>query len=270
MIRLALRVRAEHADAVLAQLLELVPNGVEEDEAAGVVEYAVYGAPGELPELPDLRAAAGPALVDVEAREVPDDWFDAWRSFHQPVTIGGRIHVRPPWADPPAGPEHDVVIDPGRAFGTGAHDSTRLCLELLLDLSPGGPFADLGSGSGVLAIAAARLGWAPVLAVDHEPAAVQAARANADRNRVDLEVRRCDLRRSPPPAAPTVAANLLRPLLLDLAPRLDPSTEHVIAGGLLTTEADEVSAAFAARGLRERSRRHAGEWAALLLAAREA
>jgi ribosomal protein L11 methyltransferase len=263
-IRLAVRVRRAEAEAVLAELLELAPNGVEESEDGEVVEYAVYGAPGELPELPDLRAAAGEALVEIQSREIPDDWYDGWKRFHRPVEVGGRLWVRPPWARARSD-LLDVAIDPGQAFGTGSHHTTRLCLELLLELEPSGPFADLGCGSGVLGIAAARLGWAPVAGLDHEEAAVEAAGENAAANGVEMEVRRWDARHDPMPGADVVAANLLRPLLLTVAERLDPLPRHLVAGGLLREEAGEVSAAFAARGLRERARRAAGDWAALLV-----
>jgi ribosomal protein L11 methyltransferase len=267
-IRLALRVRRADAEVVLAELLELAPNGVEETAEGEVVEYAVYGAPGELPALPDLHAAAGEALVEVRTEEIPDDWFDGWKRFHKPVEVGGRLRVRPPWDEsPPAYGVQDLVIDPGQAFGTGSHHTTRLCLELLLELDPGGAFADLGCGSGVLAIAAAKLGFAPVVAVDHELAAVAAAGENARVNGVEIEVARCDLRRDALPAAPTVMANLLRPLLLIVAERMPAGavSQTLIASGLLREEADEVAAAFAARGLTERDRRESGEWAALLL-----
>ena len=128
--------------------------------------------------------------------------------------------MRPPWE--PAGTSPiDLVIDPGQAFGTGAHATTRLCLEMLLSLSEaGGAFVDLGCGSGVLAIAAARLGYAPVLALDNDPASVQATADNAAVNGVELEVRRFDLRSEDVPAAGTVTANLLGPLLRAWAPRL--------------------------------------------------
>jgi len=265
-IRLALRVRREQAELVLAELLELAPNGVEESEEGEMVEYAVYGAPGELPALPALRAAAGEALLDVRTEELPDDWTDAWRAFHEPVVIGDRLRVRPPWAEPAGDPGPiDLVIDPGQAFGTGSHHTTRLCLELLLELPPGDAFADLGCGSGVLAIAAARLGWGPVTGLDHEAAAVDAARENARANGVALTVERWDLRHDPLPVAPTMAANLLRPLLLVLADRLTQPPDRLLAGGLLAGEADDVAAAFGRHGLRERERRHAGEWAALRL-----
>ncbi|HEY4097115.1 MAG TPA: 50S ribosomal protein L11 methyltransferase [Baekduia sp.] len=274
MIRLAIRVRREDADVVLAELLELAPGGVEEADLEGgtVVEYAVYGAPGELPELPDLRAAAGGALVDIVTTEVADDWADRWRQFHRPIAIGDRLYVRPPW-EPAHATLLDLVIDPGQAFGTGAHHTTRLCLELLSELPvPAGAGAsatmDLGCGSGVLAIAAAKLGWGPVAGVDHEVESVRATLENADANGVEVTASRFDLiRGGPAPTAPLVLANLLRPLLLCVARAgfdgEPPRT--LIASGLLTREADEIAAAFERHGLREADRRESAEWAALLL-----
>jgi ribosomal protein L11 methyltransferase len=292
-IRLALRVARADAEIVLAELLALAPTGVEEVDHGETVEYALYGAPGELPALPALRAAAGAAFVDVRTTEVADDWASRWRSFHKAVTIGERLHVRPPWAQapPPSAGLLDIAIDPAQAFGTGAHDTTRLCLEALLDLAGeglakgtpldlageglagarGGGFLDLGCGSGVLAIAAAKLGWAPVLGLDHERESVQATLDNAAANGVVVEARHYDLLRDgPPPAAPVVVANLLRPLLLHVAAEgfAGEQPRVLIASGLLAHEADEVAAAFARRGLHERARRHRGEWAALTLASR--
>ena len=169
MIRLAIRVARDQAELVLAELLELAPSGVEEVAVGdGVVEYAVYGAPGELPALPDLEAAAGGALIQISTTEVADDWAQRWREFHRPLVLDGRLTVRPPW-EPPGETPVEVVIDPGQAFGTGSHATTRLCLELLLELEPEGPLLDLGCGSGVLAIAAAKLGWGPVTALDNDP-----------------------------------------------------------------------------------------------------
>ena len=128
MIRLAVRCRPELAEHVLADLVELAPGGVEEETGPGWVEYAIYGAPGELPALPDLEAAAGDGLVEVTSKEVPDDWADRWRDFHEPVLVGGRLLVRPSWTDPRPG-TIDVVVDPGQAFGTGAHPTTRMCIH---------------------------------------------------------------------------------------------------------------------------------------------
>jgi ribosomal protein L11 methyltransferase len=173
--------------------------------------------------------------------------------------------VRPPW-EPAAPGAHDIVIDPGQAFGTGAHPTTRLCLELLADLPPAGALADWGCGSGILAVAAAKLGWSPVSACDWEAESVAATRAAADANGVALAaVARCDLRREPGPWAPTVVANLVRPLLLEVAAGLERVPERLLASGLELGEADEVAAAFAARGLRAAERRDGDGWSALLL-----
>jgi ribosomal protein L11 methyltransferase len=268
-IRLAVRVARADAELVLAELLVLSPSGLEEVEHDdGTVEYAIYGAPGELPALPDLEAAAGEALVRVTTSELHDDWSERWREFHQPVVVGERVRVRPPWSAADGGPGLiDIAIDPGQAFGTGAHATTRLCLELLLGLKPEGALIDVGCGSGVLAIAAAKLGFPPVIAIDNDRESVAATIANAGANDVVLDVRQLDLRREPLPAAPTVVANLLEPLLLELARGLAPPPPRaLIAGGLLVEQADAVARAFElAHGLAQRERREAGEWAALLL-----
>jgi ribosomal protein L11 methyltransferase len=295
-IRLAVRVHRAQAELVLAELLELAPGGVEEADLAGeMVEYAVYGAPGEIPSLPDLEAAAGDALVEISTSETADDWQERWKQFHRPVLVqapaagpaAGRpvpaLRVRPPW-EPEASAQQqaveEIVIDPGQAFGTGGHATTRLCLELLLELAARerelGRALDVGTGSGVLAIAAARLGFAPVLALDHERESVEAARANAGVNDVEIEVRRFDLRsealpwlddRAVPAGGTVVLANLLLPLLLELSRTMTHAPEHLLVSGLLCEQVDEVVAAFGERfGLRERRRREGGEWAAAWLA----
>jgi len=267
-IRLAIRVDRAHAEAVLAELLELAPGGLEEREDGDAIEYVIYGAPGEIPALPDVRAVAGGALVDVSTSEVPDDWSERWKAYHRPVDVSWRfrrLRVRPPW-ERPLEDGLDVVIDPGQAFGTGAHHTTRLCLELLLELDPDGALADWGCGSGVLAIAAARLGWDPVLACDWEAASVEATRENAVVNGVPgIAVERLDLRRDEGPWAPVVVANLIRPLLLDVAGLMTRPPRTLIVSGLLREEAAEVGEAFARCGLRETARRDGGEWSALRL-----
>jgi ribosomal protein L11 methyltransferase len=271
MIRLAVRCEPEYAERVLANLLELAPNGVEEERGPGFVEFAIYGPPGEVPELGELQAAAGGSLVDVTTTAVPDDWADRWADFHRPVEVGGRIAVRPSWWDTRDG-LLDVVVDPGRAFGTGGHPTTKLCLGLLVELEEAGeasgPLADWGTGSGVLAIAAAKLGWGPITACDREPASLEAAAGNAKANGVELAIERVDVREDAPPAAPTVVANLTANLLLECARHLDagngaPAT--LVCAGMLETEADGVAAAFAPAGLSESARRSEGEWSALLL-----
>ena len=271
MIRLAVRCSPAQAELVLAELTVLAPNGVEEESGPGYVEYAIYGGEGELPELGGLEASVGGASVEVIATEVPDDWADRWRDFHKPILVGGRLWLRPSWERPRHGAV-DLVVDPGRAFGTGAHPTTRLCLELLLELEEAGEaqgaLTDLGTGSGVLAIAAAKLGWDPVYAYDHEPAAIEAAAANAETNGVTLELERMNLREQLPELAPTVVANMTAPVLRDVAALLtsDPPRRLVLSG-LLLDEPDGIAAAFRPLGLLERERREDGDWAALLLQA---
>jgi ribosomal protein L11 methyltransferase len=264
-IRLAVRVARSHADAVLAELLELVPGGLEErDVDAETVEFALYGAAGELPDVGEVRAAARGVLVEVSTSELPDGWEERWREWHRPLDVG-PLRVRPPWAPARAG-ALDVVIDPGQAFGTGAHPSTRLTLKLLVELPREGALADWGCGSGILSVAAARLGFDPVLACDSEREAVAATIAAAAANDVALVASRCDLRRAPGPWAPTVLANLVRPLLLEIAAGMERPPQRLIASGLETGEVDEVAAAFARHGLSLEARRDGGGWSAILLA----
>lgn len=250
---------------MLAALIEMAPAGFEQVDGDGFVEFALYGAPGELPTFPDGAASVGGVEVQVRGEEVPDDWAERWKRFHAPVLVGGKLWVRPPWEEPAVRPGViEVVIDPGRAFGTGTHPTTRLCLELLLGLSARGSFADLGCGSGVLAIAAAKLGFGPVRAYDSDRLALEATLLNARANSVSLDtVERFDLRSGAPPVASVVAANLMRPLLLSLMDAMSDGPEVVIASGLLDHEADEVVAAYAP--LVERRRLSSKGWTALQL-----
>lgn len=260
-----MRAPAQERERLLAAMLELAPGGVEEVEGAGFVEYALYGAPGELPDIPPGRAEVGGIGVEVHGTEVPDDWAERWKRFHGPILVGGTLYVRPPWSEPAVRPGvHEIVIDPGRAFGTGAHPTTRLCLELMLELPAHGSFADLGCGSGILAIAASKLGFDPVTALDADRAAVETTAHNAAANGARLaEVRRANLRAEPAPAADAVAANLARPLLLRVAELMADRPRSLIASGLLVEEADAVVAAFAP--LRERRRLVERGWSAVLL-----
>ena len=275
MIRLAIRCRAEVAEQVLAELLELAPGGVEEEQGPGWVEFAIYGPPGEIPALPDLEASGGGAAIEISSTEIPDDWADRWRDFHKPVVIGGRLCVRPSWKEdgvPDPGDGVDIVIDPGQAFGTGAHATTAICLEFLLGLADEGfakgRLADLGTGSGVLAIAAAKLGWAPVFACDSEPASIEAAAENAAANGVELELARINLRLESAPTAPTLVANLTAPLLRDVAGLLAraEAPARLVCSGLLAGELDSVAKAFAPLGLTAAQTRFSGDWAGILFA----
>ena len=285
MIRLAVRCAPEQADIVLAELTVLAPNGVEEERGPGYVEYAIYGGEGELPELGALDAMVAGGPIEVSSTEIPDDWADRWRDFHKPLLIADCLWLRPSW-EPPREGTIDVVVDPGHAFGTGAHPTTRLCLEFLCELEPGEGLVDLGTGSGVLAIAAAKLGWGPIRAYDHEQNAIEAAAANAAANDVELHLERMNLRERLPPLAPTAVANMTAPILKAVATQLDavegrrgslagqqrggpgeapPAPHTVVCSGLLPGEVDEVAAAFSMGGLEESERRRDGDWVALLL-----
>jgi ribosomal protein L11 methyltransferase len=264
-IRLAVRCAPEQADLVLAELTVLAPNGVEEERGPGYVEYAIYGGEGELPELGDLDAGVeGGGRISVSATEIPDDWADRWRDFHKPILVAERLWLRPSW-EPPREGAIDVIVDPGQAFGTGAHPTTRLCLGFLCELEARGELVDLGTGSGVLAIAAAKLGWGPVRAYDHEPAAIEAAAANAAANGVEIHLERMNLRERLPEPAPTVLANMTSPILKAVAAQIVAPPRLLVCSGLLLAEQDEAAAAFAEVGLSELERRQDGDWAALLL-----
>ena len=179
-------------------MLELFPEGFEEIDRADGVELVAYtDASGE----ERLWHTFGSA----EAREVADGWEDQWRSFHRPVRVGRLGSVRP--GRPPTPTRSRSSSTPVARSGPGAHPTTRLCLELLEGL-PRSSVLDVGCGSGVLSIAAAKLGFGPILAVDVEAAAVEAARANAAANGVEIEVSQLDALTSTLPRGDLVVANI--------------------------------------------------------------
>ena len=189
-------------------MLELFPEGFVEERCADSVELSAFTDAAGVDRLRDRFGS-------VETEPVASGWEDEWKRFHRPVQVGS-LWIGPPWENAPAGVEA-VVIDPGRAFGTGAHPTTRLCVELLLELERGS-ILDVGCGSGVLAIAAAKLGFAPVVAIDADEPAIEAATRNAAANGVEVDVRLLDALAEELPVAEIAIANIDLPTLGRLSP----------------------------------------------------
>ena len=217
----------------------------------------------------DSARELGRAEAPVEV--VEEDWSVAWRKHHRPLRVGPRSWVQPPWEDAPAAPgEARVLIDPGMTFGTGSHPTTALCLERLDELLaelPGADVLDVGTGSGVIALLAVKLGAGRVCGTENDPVALEAARRGAGLNGIPSERMRWALADPDQlPEAPyrIVVANILLNTLIELAPaiaRKVASGGRLVLSGLLAAQADEAEAAYAALGLSPAGRAQRDGWA---------
>lgn len=299
-LEVSLTVSGEAAEAVADVLSRFAPEGValeatqlehspDDDQArpAGDVRVRAY-----LPADDNLEATRGQLeqalwhlgqilpLPQPEYRPVAQsDWSESWKANFQPVRIGRRLIIVPAWMDPPLGPDDvPIRLDPGMAFGTGTHPTTQLCLLALeRHLPPGVPVLDLGTGSGILAIAAAKLGSGPVLALDIDPEAVRVARENtaangvAERIRVEegsLEAVLAGRYGAEWAGAPFVVANILARVITNL---LEQGLANTVApGGLLVTsgildsQAYQVVAALKTAGLSVAAQEKIEDWVAIL------
>jgi ribosomal protein L11 methyltransferase len=302
-VRILLRPTRDDRDAWAADLDRLQELAAVLASAADVggVEQST-----ENPERPELRLYTTPAALDeVTARaqawaqrfaltvtiagevRTDDDWRDAWKEFYRPILLGpsdtaggshsngrGALLLRPSWIPrKPSDPEREVVLDPGRAFGTGLHETTRLCLDRICELAAGGFAAtrvlDLGCGSGILALCAARLfPGSRVTALDDDPEATATAAENAAGNALEIDIVTGDL--AVLPATPTFDLVLANIRAETLVPRADALAERTRAGaqvvlsGVLVDERDEVERAYVAAGFVLHSPpRTMGTWCAI-------
>ncbi|MGA9857484.1 MAG: 50S ribosomal protein L11 methyltransferase [Solirubrobacteraceae bacterium] len=269
MREVVLRLRADALDVVLDRILPLVPGGVRERQLdREEIELRMRGE--ALPELAAFRRALGPLRVAISESSVSDDFRQRRLADYRPDVIGGRLVVRPPWAPAAAAGLIEIVLEEGAAFGAGTHPTTSTCLELLLRQAAGGSFADLGCGSGVLAILAARLGWSPVTALDLQPDSVTTAGYNASANGVEITARSADLLTEPPPACDAFAANVpvaVHGALAAVWHQTGPPRSG-LASGFGPDRADTVAAAYAACGLAEGARHIRDGWVVAELVAR--
>lgn len=224
--------------------------------------------------LRERLAAAGAGKTRIWVDEVLyGDWAEGWKQYFKPRKVGRRLVVAPTWEEyEPKGDELVVRVDPGMAFGTGQHETTSLCMQALEDLVvPGARVLDVGTGTGILAIAAVLLGAEGGLGVDNDPEAVTAARENVAANGLEDRLRMED---TPVEAVegryPLVVANILAEVLIVLAPalvaRMEPGGALVLSG-ILAHLAPSVIEAYRAHGLPEPQVRRDGEWVCLVLRA---
>ena len=242
---------------------------VQTDEPPTMSAYLPPGEEGELPAL-SLDLTASGARVETEEVE-ETDWSEAWKQFFKPLCVGAGLWIRPSWEDAevPDG-RTEIVLDPGQAFGTGDHPTTRLCLQLIERLElRGARFADVGCGSGVLAITVAKLGATEVHAVDVDGVSVAAARENAARNDVRIVVYEgVGFDPLPEGAYDAAVSNIISAAVIGLAPSASLRVARGgawIVSGVIAPNWPDVLAAVTECGFRVEEKTEEGDWIAALL-----
>ncbi|MES0372589.1 MAG: 50S ribosomal protein L11 methyltransferase, partial [Mariprofundaceae bacterium] len=217
-----------------------------------------------------LSAAAllsGAKSDQVALKLLGDDWETAWQKNWHAMAVGKHLCVRPSFCEPLKGDYIDIVLDPGMAFGTGQHATTRLCMEAIeriCEESLPESMLDMGAGSGLLAIAAGKLGATGIVAIDNDPISVEASKVNADINGVELE----SLLNDTPPnqTFDLVVANILAGPLIEMAPKLAKCVgKHLVLSGLLREQVESVSQAYVDSGMQVIRSDAQEEWASVEL-----
>lgn len=198
-----------------------------------------------------------------------EDWANAWKAYFKPARVGERLVIIPSWEEYTLQPNDvPLYLDPGMAFGTGTHATTSLCLRRLETLvRPGMRVLDVGTGSGILAIAAARLGAAPVVGIDIDPVAVRVARENAERNGVTIDVRPGTLDQVEPAECDLVIANIIASVIIDILPDVAARMKKggkFLASGIIAEKKQAVADAMTATWLLPVEVREEGGWVAIL------
>lgn len=267
MRRVSFEISAEAVDTLCDLVLADLPHGLREFPAGpdrrGVV---MIGPEGALPSR-DALAAGGIELTDWTEEPTSADAAERRAQATGGIAVGERLFIRRPGdgVNVPEGMIDLVIERSAGGFGTGTHPTTRMCLELLLTLPPFGALADLGCGLGTLAIAAAKLGFDPIIAVDHSAGALEAAAANAERNAVQVEFAETDLTTQPVPEAATLLLNAPPAMHLAVAKSLPASTHTLVVSGLPLEEFGAVLDAYGNAGLTVAARREEHVWGAAVL-----
>ena len=238
-------------------------RAIEPKLRAGFDEIEMYG----------IDTAPAEIIIEKVKRE---DWTESWKKYFKTIRIGRKLIIKPSWSKEKGAKGQAVVeLDPGLSFGTGQHPTTWYCLKQIVEtLRPGASLLDIGCGSGILAISAAKLGYAPVEAFDFDPVAVRIAQANMRRNRVDQKIKcaRQDLTKLPLKSArkfDIISANLIADLLIDESDRILnrlAADGHLIVAGILATQFPEVRETYGTKGLRLLDTKTEREWQSGLFA----